>query len=701
MNLIKFFKKNYALQNIKKSKGILAIMLIVIPVITLFCLHSVDSSGYGDPYAVSVAMGANFCGLIVIPFVLTNILFGYVYKKNSIDFINSMPISRKNLYFTNILVGILYVLILQGITWVSSSIYILSIGDSLFTIKFMFDIAMAMSLAYIFLFVCSTLALSVSGNVFTQLVVLALVLFTIPFIRAADFGDFVEITNTVFLVNNDGSTSEYWTENESVFAMPITTFLYFVEGDRVLDVKSSILTLFLTILYTFIGYKLFDKRKMENTGNSFEKEKIHLLVKGITVYPVIVFLQRVDDSLEIPQLLLILFVLFVYYFVYDFITSKKVKFKTTCISFVVTCSVLVLITLGLTKTSEFIHSHKDYYYADEIKGMEVRLSEIFYGNMSFGEIKDESLRNKILDQITSKTNRYSHTGEVSFVEIIKDQYSYNKNHSIEVKCKFDGNDEIKMFVDIDDSTYINLLNYILNDEECLNSIVKKWELTDTSMIELRSSSSQKIFKGDAAKEIKEVVNKNLEKNIRNKIENALKEVTSNNNYIVNDHEYWTIDRIDVYKYEDFEVKNYTIEFDIRSEIANVVYEKYNEEALDDINEYLEEEAKRTENFDGYTSETNGNIIEYSNNSSESYADIYDMNVLLIKEYIEKYGLPKLDLTKDFYKIQFYSFDCDIFVNSIDDFERTVPGVSKRFESNDYPGEYTIQKYNPVYETDSF
>jgi hypothetical protein len=59
--------------------------------------------------------------------------------------------------------------------------------------------------------------------------------------------------------------------------------------------------------------------------------------------------------------------------------------------------------------------------------MEVRLSEIFYGNMSFGEIKDESLRNKILDQITSKTNRYSHTGEVSFVEIIKDQYSYNKN----------------------------------------------------------------------------------------------------------------------------------------------------------------------------------------------------------------------------------------------------------------------------------
>ena len=66
MNLIKFFKKNYALQNMKKSKGILAIMLIVIPVITMFCLYAHDSSRYVNPYEIFVAGGANFFGMIII-----------------------------------------------------------------------------------------------------------------------------------------------------------------------------------------------------------------------------------------------------------------------------------------------------------------------------------------------------------------------------------------------------------------------------------------------------------------------------------------------------------------------------------------------------------------------------------------------------------------------------------------------------------
>ena len=108
MNLIKFFKKNYAFQNLKKSKGILAIMLLVIPVITLFCLYAQDSSNYSEPYEIFVAVGANFFGMIIIPYILSNVLFGYVYKRNSIDFINAMPINRKNLYLTNIVVGTLY-----------------------------------------------------------------------------------------------------------------------------------------------------------------------------------------------------------------------------------------------------------------------------------------------------------------------------------------------------------------------------------------------------------------------------------------------------------------------------------------------------------------------------------------------------------------------------------------------------------------
>ena len=164
MNLIKCFKQRYAIQNLKKSKGILAILLLVLPIVTLFSVYVHDQSRYADPYNMFVAAGANFFGMIIIPFLLSNVLFGYIFKKNNIDFIHSMPISRKNIFITNTLVGLGYILILQILNFLVTSIYILIVGNSLISVKLMFDIGLVMSLIYIFLFSVSNLAISVSGT---------------------------------------------------------------------------------------------------------------------------------------------------------------------------------------------------------------------------------------------------------------------------------------------------------------------------------------------------------------------------------------------------------------------------------------------------------------------------------------------------------------------------------------------------------
>ena len=682
MNLIKFFKKNYALQNMKKSKGILAIMLIVIPVITMFCLYAHDSSRYVNPYEIFVAGGANFFGMIIIPFILSNVLFGYVYKRNSIDFINSMPINRKNLYFTNIVVGILYILILQVITFLFASIYIVSVGDSLFSIKLMFDIALAMSLAYAFLYICSTLALTVSGNRFIQLVVLIIVLFTIPFVRMTNLGSFIQNSKSIFLVNDNGIATEHFIDEEHVFAMPLTTFISFVGEDRVLEPKSALLTLGLAILYTIIGYKLFEKRKMENTGNSFESEKLHLLVKGITLYPVWVVLYQIYDELEIPQLLLIMFVVFVYYFVYDLITIKKIKFKTTCVAFVVTSVVLLLTTMGLTKVGELTNEQKEYYYANEINSMEIRLSELFYGNMSYGEIKDENLNKLILSQITKNDyTRHGYGGSVA-VDVSKVD-SYVKNYSISVKCNFNNNEDIKISGRIDKDTYIQLLNYVLNDEEYINGLVEEWKISKDAMLEIVDGTSDKVFVGKEAERIKEVINKNLHEHLKEKISQELNSIENGSNYKMDyyDYNYYAVDNIEIYEYEDFEVKNYNVSFDVRSEVAQVIYDELNKAALEISEEYLKDIDGEDE-FD-YRYETNGRIARFNNDSYVEYANIYDADIRLIKEYIEKVKDIEFDVTKEFYQIDLYSMDCILFVNSIEEFERTIPGVTKDYNDDTY------------------
>ncbi|MBR3882722.1 MAG: hypothetical protein IKJ36_05610 [Clostridia bacterium] len=682
MNLIKFFKKNYALQNMKKSKGILAIMLIVIPVITTFCLYAHDSSRYVNPYEIFVAGGANFFGMIIIPFILSNVLFGYVYKRNSIDFINSMPINRKNLYFTNIVVGILYILILQVITFLFASIYIVSVGDSLFSIKLMFDIALAMSLAYAFLYICSTLALTVSGNRFIQLVVLIIVLFTIPFVRMTNLGSFIQNSKSIFLVNDNGIATEHFIDEEHVFAMPLTTFISFVGEDRVLEPKSALLTLGLAVLYTIIGYKLFEKRKMENTGNSFESEKLHLLVKGITLYPVWVVLYQIYDELEIPQLLLIMFVVFVYYFVYDLITIKKIKFKTTCVAFVVTSVVLLLTTMGLTKVGELTNEQKEYYYANEINSMEIRLSELFYGNMSYGEIKDENLNKLILSQITKNDyTRHGYGGSVA-VDVSKVD-SYVKNYSISVKCNFNNNEDIKISGTIDKDTYIQLLNYVLNDEEYINGLVEEWKISKDAMLEIVDGTSDKVFVGKEAERIKEVINKNLHEHLKEKISQELNSIENGSNYKMDyyDYNYYAVDNIEIYEYEDFEVKNYNVSFDVRSEVAQVIYDELNKAALEISEEYLKDIDGEDE-FD-YRYETNGRIARFNNDSYVEYANIYDADIRLIKEYIEKVKDIEFDVTKEFYQIDLYSMDCILFVNSIEEFERTIPGVTKDYNDDTY------------------
>lgn len=682
MNLIKFFKKNYALQNMKKSKGILAIMLIVIPVITTFCLYAHDSSRYVNPYEIFVAGGANFFGMIIIPFILSNVLFGYVYKRNSIDFINSMPINRKNLYFTNIVVGILYILILQVITFLFASIYIVSVGDSLFSIKLMFDIALAMSLAYAFLYICSTLALTVSGNRFIQLVVLIIVLFTIPFVRMTNLGSFIQNSKSIFLVNDNGIATEHFIDEEHVFAMPLTTFISFVGEDRVLEPKSALLTLGLAVLYTIIGYKLFEKRKMENTGNSFESEKLHLLVKGITLYPVWVVLYQIYDELEIPQLLLIMFVVFVYYFVYDLITIKKIKFKTTCVAFVVTSVVLLLTTMGLTKVGELTNEQKEYYYANEINSMEIRLSELFYGNMSYGEIKDENLNKLILSQITKNDyTRHGYGGSVA-VDVSKVD-SYVKNYSISVKCNFNNNEDIKISGRIDKDTYIQLLNYVLNDEEYINGLVEEWKISKDAMLEIVDGTSDKVFVGKEAERIKEVINKNLHEHLKEKISQELNSIENGSNYKMDyyDYNYYAVDNIEIYEYEDFEVKNYNVSFDVHSEVAQVIYDELNKAALEISEEYLKDIDGEDE-FD-YRYETNGRIARFNNDSYVEYANIYDADIRLIKEYIEKVKDIEFDVTKEFYQIDLYSMDCILFVNSIEEFERTIPGVTKDYNDDTY------------------
>ena len=176
MNLTKLFNFKYLMQNIKKSKMALVLFFIIVPIFTSLMIMTTTDQVLGFTELAIV----NILGMYIIPFIYSVCLFGYVYKKNSVDFMCSMPLSRKAIFVTNTIGGIGMIVLMQFITFILT-LLIGAITDATIFTAMAFDIFVYQTIAYIFVFTIANLAMSVSGNLLTQIVVTLLITFLVPF----------------------------------------------------------------------------------------------------------------------------------------------------------------------------------------------------------------------------------------------------------------------------------------------------------------------------------------------------------------------------------------------------------------------------------------------------------------------------------------------------------------------------------------
>lgn len=95
-----------------------------------------------------------------------------------------MPISRKSIFITNTIGGIAILVLMNLINAIF--IYILSNTLSNLTIPtgMIIDYFILWTVAYVFVFTVSNIAVSISGNMITSIAVSALILFLVPFTHA-------------------------------------------------------------------------------------------------------------------------------------------------------------------------------------------------------------------------------------------------------------------------------------------------------------------------------------------------------------------------------------------------------------------------------------------------------------------------------------------------------------------------------------
>lgn len=479
MNFNKLFNKNYFKENLKKSKGMLAFFFGIIPLINILMLV-ISILSLNDELLLmdfkSISIFTSI-GQYFIPFILAVALFGFVFKQKSVDFVMSKPISRKNIYRTNIIGGILviflFILINFGIFGITSIIC----KSVIIPIGLLIDYFVYWFVAYTFIFSISSLAISLSGNIMGSIVIILLVSCMAPFLFLTN-AYYDNINNrTYYMLCTEASCKpkNYDCHNNQVCINHLTKNEYKIEMNKEYDfnltspfasllsdvskyqdtyytTKSVLKMLILSIVYIIIAKFIFVKRKMENNEISFKNEKLHYIVKSLTMLPVCFVLYLIIRETGGIGLIIGCVASIIYYGIYDLITRKELYHPLKSV-------MICLTTFGIlagfyTLKGAFYNTHVVTSIPKEI---------VLSDNVI---IKDKQLINKILQESfdTSRTiNNVYHVTQngMNYIFSVSD----NTKKELEALLKEDEDNYFKNY------NYDNI-NYLDNDVPATKELKK-------------------------------------------------------------------------------------------------------------------------------------------------------------------------------------------------------------------------------------
>lgn len=313
MNLTNLFNYNFLKENIKKSRAVILLLICLVPVINViyFLMNSVNSN-----ITISTIMELepfSMIGTYIIPVILSITLFSFVYKRKSSDFVMSFPVSKKQIFISNTIGGIVILILTNLINYIFILTASLLLNNIIIDYRMLFDLFLLCTITYIFVFTATNMAVSISSNKITTIVVTLLVLFLVPFIHTfITSNDFKEISNTDIVTYCDNElckpknykcydteceinrikniyTDTYYEEleQESNYTIPYSLIYDSLLGNSPNISKSLIKMFFLSIIYITIGLILFIKKKFEIVETSFKSEKTHILVRSLTIIPIL------------------------------------------------------------------------------------------------------------------------------------------------------------------------------------------------------------------------------------------------------------------------------------------------------------------------------------------------------------------------------------------------------------------------------
>lgn len=692
MNLMKLFNINYLKQNFKKSKVILSIFIGLIPILNTIILIMNFNNNNGKVFSFAEISIINFIGIYVLPVIVSICLFNYIYKKRSVDFINSMPISRKSVFVTNTIFGILIFLSMLIVNMVLMSILTLVFNIPI-PFAMMFDYLWYWFVVYVFSFSATNLAMSISGNAITQIVVTLLLVFLVPFTHAFT----TELSN----VNTENKTylkcdssecivENYYcyddlecniNKNENIYEFDIyeknnnnytslfgNIYTIFTNEDFIFNFICIIKMIILSIIYIILGCILFIRRKMEVSETSFKNKHIHNIVKSLTLVPIVGFAYLMCKYESIVSIIFVLVIILIYYFVYDLITKKNINnIKLSIIYFIIVVSGLTIfysiLEISSDKTDKNIIKYSDIKEVAVETWYSIRKIESSNSTIDMVYIKNDELKKILINSIINNSENIEKKVEniiiylktknnkefIRSIQLTKEDYnkvmnilSQNKKYINHYKnINFDNVYAVKIGDNLynkkDSETILKLVKDSLNNLSLkeINDLHKKYSnVSDDFHIRLYT------YENHDSEEY--IINGYINYNLLNSIVNSNNKVLKENMEIIIPEEYFIYYQ-DKYTEEEFTIDYYVLR-NAKNEIYNFVLKEL-ENTVDMKKEFITLEIRLNNN--NYLFTTN-NIKEFKEILNKKREEIKDK-----EEYKDYYS--------DYYDDEKYSYELEDYL----------------------------------------
>lgn len=669
MNLMKLFNINYFKQNLKKSKVVLSIFIGLIPILNTIILLMMITTNKNYVLDFFELSAINMIGIYVLPVIISICLFNYIYKKKSVDFINSMPISRKSIYFTNLISGILIF-----ISMLLVNIIIILVLTLIFNIyipfMMLFDYFWFFLLVYIFTFSITNVAMSISGNAITQVIVTVILMFLMPF--TSSYYNLVvdnNLNNTLIECNDkecipdnyycyddiecnlNKELNKYEIRLNKIEDNKYTTpygLLYgnIVSNYDIINTTSVIKMIILSIVYIILGYYLFLKRKMEVSETSFKSIHTHNIFKSLTMVPIMALVYELFKSESIIFIIFIIIILLIYYFIYDLITRKNIQYiKLSLLYFVIT---IVSLTCVYGVINNYDKDEEILKYTD-INEIAINLGEYSNNNSNKVFINDKKIISLIIKELLNEREEYS-------------------TNYLTVFLKTKDNKQYKNYLYLTSEKYDELIDLLSNKKEYVN-YYKNIDVDNIYALKL----GDKLYNKEEAKDYLKLINDSLNKlSFKEYIELTNKYKNTNEEYFIKLYSYVNHNKKEtsISSYIDYNLLNSIVNSNNKYLKENITKDIPSDYTLFYENSYI----KDTEEIDYYVLKT-------------AKEDIYNF---ILKELDNEVDMKKeyvtLQININYGSYQFTTNNIEEFLNIM------LNNYNKIKDTEDYIN-YTNPQYN--------